>query len=208
MSDGRQAAAAAATATAGGSDASHGCTSSIRRRGGRFRSGISRFCGGSQVRVRGEVEVGLLFYILHPFVSLCALETASLANSQHTSYISPNTTLFYITQDGSSDEEGSNNNNTSSPSNLKRTARHSIDAEIPNQSISHFYPIDDNYDPHPTDPTLRCPKSLTDLCGKTFLLLCVCTCIICLICNIASILQLMLFFVTPTPFSHITIHTR
>ena len=49
---------------------------------------------------------------------------------------------------------------------MKRSARHSVDAEIPDQSISHFYPIDDNYDPHPTDPTLRCPKSLTDLCGE------------------------------------------
>ena len=93
-SDGRQ--AEAATATAGGSDASHGCTCSIRRRGGRFRSGISRFCGGSEVRVNEEkLEVGILFYIYYiPCVSLCALETDSLANSQHTSYISPNTTLF------------------------------------------------------------------------------------------------------------------
>jgi hypothetical protein len=68
--------------------------------------------------------------------------------------------VYIYTQDGSSDEEGSQ----SSP--MKRSARHSVDAEIPDQSISFFYPIDDNYDPHPNDPTLRCPKSLTDLCGK------------------------------------------
>ncbi|KAL7493090.1 hypothetical protein ACHAWT_002207 [Skeletonema menzelii] len=62
-------------------------------------------------------------------------------------------------QDGSSDEEGTHS--------MKRSARYSVDAEIPDQSISHFYPVDDNYDPHPTDPTLRCPKSLTDLCVQT-----------------------------------------
>ena len=38
---------------------------------------------------------------------------------------------------------------------------------MPNQSISHFYPPDDNYQPHPTNPTLRTPKSLTDLCIDT-----------------------------------------
>lgn len=69
----------------------------------------------------------------------------------------------YIIQDGSSDEEEGTHS-------MKRSARHSVDAEIPDQSISHFYPIDDNYDPHPTDPTLRCPKSLTDLCGEFSLL--------------------------------------
>lgn len=53
---------------------------------------------------------------------------------------------------------------------MKRSARHSVDAEIPDQLITHFYPVDDNYDPHPTDPTLRCAKSLTDLCGKFVLL--------------------------------------
>eukprot|EP00984_Skeletonema_dohrnii_P003939 scaffold1350_cov137-Skeletonema_dohrnii-CCMP3373.AAC.19 len=62
-------------------------------------------------------------------------------------------------QDGSSDEEGTHS--------MKRSARHSVDAEIPDQLITHFYPVDDNYDPHPTDPTLRCPKSLTDLCVQT-----------------------------------------
>lgn len=36
--------------------------------------------------------------------------------------------------------------------------------QIPDQSISNLYPSDDNYEPHPTNPTLRCPKSLTDLC--------------------------------------------
>jgi len=54
---------------------------------------------------------------------------------------------------------------------MKRSARHSVDAEIPDQLITHFYPVDDNYDPHPTDPTLRCPKSLTDLCGEFIVLL-------------------------------------
>jgi len=53
---------------------------------------------------------------------------------------------------------------------MKRSARHSVDAEIPDHSITHLYPVDDNYDPHPTDPTLRCPKSLTDLCGEFALL--------------------------------------
>ncbi len=113
-SDGRQAAAAAAaaTATAGGSDASRGCTSSIRRRGGRFRSGISRFCGGSQVRVRGEVEVGLLFYILHPFVSLCALETASLANSLNIHHISLPTQLFLHRMDHPTKKETTTHHQT------------------------------------------------------------------------------------------------
>ncbi len=68
-----------------------------------------------------------------------------------------------ILKDGSSDEEGIHA--------MKRTARHSVDAEIPDQLITHFYPVDDNYDPHPTDPTLRCPKSLTDLCGEFIALL-------------------------------------
>ena len=36
--------------------------------------------------------------------------------------------------------------------------------QVPNQAISNFYPPDDNYEPHPTDPTKRCPKSLTELC--------------------------------------------
>ena len=36
--------------------------------------------------------------------------------------------------------------------------------QVPNQSISHLYPTDDNYEQHPTNPSLRCPKSLTDLC--------------------------------------------
>jgi hypothetical protein len=105
-------------------------------------------------------------------VSLCVLLKLPLLLTLNIHHIYlPTQLFFYITQDGSSDEEGSNNNNTSSsPNHLKRTARHSVDAEIPNQSISHFYPIDDNYDPHPTDPTLRCPKSLTDLCGKTLLI--------------------------------------
>lgn len=40
-------------------------------------------------------------------------------------------------------------------------------AQVTNQSISHLYPPDDNYQPHPTNPTLRCPKSLTDLCIDT-----------------------------------------
>mmetsp|Transcript_24385 Transcript_24385/g.38269 ORF Transcript_24385/g.38269 Transcript_24385/m.38269 type:complete len:969 (+) Transcript_24385:327-3233(+) len=62
-------------------------------------------------------------------------------------------------QDGSSDDEGTHS--------MKRSARHSVDAEIPDQLITHFYPVDDNYDPHPTDPTLRCPKSLTDLCVQS-----------------------------------------
>jgi hypothetical protein len=39
-----------------------------------------------------------------------------------------------------------------------------LHAQVPNQAISNFYPSDDNYEPHPTDPTKRCPKSLTDLC--------------------------------------------
>lgn len=74
-----------------------------------------------------------------------------------------------IIQDGSSDEEEGNH----SLSPMKhRSARHSVDAEIPDQLITHFYPVDDNYDPHPTDPTLRCPKSLTDLCGEFTHLFC------------------------------------
>ncbi len=68
-----------------------------------------------------------------------------------------------ILKDESSDEEGTHS--------MKRSARHSVDAEIPDQLITHFYPVDDNYDPHPTDPTLRCPKSLTDLCGEFIALL-------------------------------------
>jgi len=66
-------------------------------------------------------------------------------------------------QDGSSDEES----NVSAKCPAKRAARHSIDAEVPNQSISHFYPLEDNYESHPTDPTKRSPKSLTDLCINT-----------------------------------------
>jgi len=63
-------------------------------------------------------------------------------------------------QDGSSDDESC----FSVKGTTKRAARHSVDAEVPNQSISHLYPPDDNYQTHPTDPTLRSPKSLTDLC--------------------------------------------
>jgi len=36
--------------------------------------------------------------------------------------------------------------------------------KVPNQSISHFYPPDDNYIRSESDPTKRSPKSLTDLC--------------------------------------------
>lgn len=36
--------------------------------------------------------------------------------------------------------------------------------QVPNQSISHFYPPDDNYIRSESDPTKRSPKSLTDLC--------------------------------------------
>ena len=35
---------------------------------------------------------------------------------------------------------------------------------MPNRSIAHLFPLDDNYVPHPTDPTLRCPKPLASLC--------------------------------------------
>ena len=35
---------------------------------------------------------------------------------------------------------------------------------MPNHAIFNSYPSEDNYEAHPTDPTLRCPKSLTDLC--------------------------------------------
>lgn len=35
---------------------------------------------------------------------------------------------------------------------------------MPNHAIFNSYPTGDNYEAHPTDPTLRCPKSLTDLC--------------------------------------------
>lgn len=37
-------------------------------------------------------------------------------------------------------------------------------SQVPDIAISHLYPTDDNYELHPTDPTRRCPKSLTDLC--------------------------------------------
>jgi hypothetical protein len=36
--------------------------------------------------------------------------------------------------------------------------------QVSNQAITNLYPPDDNYELHPTDPTKRCPKSLTDLC--------------------------------------------
>lgn len=62
------------------------------------------------------------------------------------------------TQDESSDEERSHHGRGPA----KRAARHSVDAEVPNQSISHFYPKDDNYIPQPNN--LRSPKPLTDLC--------------------------------------------
>ncbi|KAL7542512.1 hypothetical protein ACHAXR_011846 [Thalassiosira sp. AJA248-18] len=64
---------------------------------------------------------------------------------------------------GSSDDESI----LSTKGSTKRAARHSVDAEVPNQSIAHLYPTDDNYEQHPTNPSLRCPKSLTDLCIDT-----------------------------------------
>ena len=73
--------------------------------------------------------------------------------------LSHNFDIISHTQSDSSDEE------THAPK-IKRSVRHSVDAEVPDQSISQFYPEGDNYDPHPTNPTLRCPKSLTDLCGE------------------------------------------
>lgn len=39
-----------------------------------------------------------------------------------------------------------------------------LHTQVPSQAISNFYPADDNYELHPTDPTKRCPKSLTKLC--------------------------------------------
>ncbi|KAL3794113.1 hypothetical protein ACHAW5_010544 [Stephanodiscus triporus] len=69
---------------------------------------------------------------------------------------------------GSQDLSSEDESHLSARCSVKRAARHSIDAEVssvvPNQAISNFYPPDDNYEPHPTDPTKRCPKSLTELC--------------------------------------------
>mmetsp|Transcript_16411 Transcript_16411/g.31370 ORF Transcript_16411/g.31370 Transcript_16411/m.31370 type:complete len:903 (+) Transcript_16411:313-3021(+) len=74
------------------------------------------------------------------------------------SYSSSVGRLCGMSESDSSDEESTVKGPT------KRFARHSVDAQIPDQSISNLYPPDDNYEPHPTNPTLRCPKSLTDLC--------------------------------------------
>jgi len=65
---------------------------------------------------------------------------------------------------GSQDDSSDDESNFSAKCPMKRTARHSVDVEVPNQSICHLYPLDDNYIPHPTNPTLRQPKSLSALC--------------------------------------------
>jgi hypothetical protein len=36
--------------------------------------------------------------------------------------------------------------------------------QVSNKAITNLYPPDDNYELHPTDPSKRCPKLLTDLC--------------------------------------------
>lgn len=67
------------------------------------------------------------------------------------------------TSQDSSDEEC--NFPTKCPT--KRAARHSVDLEVPNEAIAHFYPSGDNFEINPTDPKKHSPKSLTDLCINT-----------------------------------------
>mmetsp|Transcript_38432 Transcript_38432/g.86545 ORF Transcript_38432/g.86545 Transcript_38432/m.86545 type:complete len:862 (-) Transcript_38432:78-2663(-) len=62
------------------------------------------------------------------------------------------------------DEDSSEDEENFGTWKANKATRHAIDSEIPNQSISHLYNPDDNYEPHPTNPTLRSPKSLTELC--------------------------------------------
>lgn len=47
----------------------------------------------------------------------------------------------------------------------RHTVRHSVEAEVPNDSISHLYPIEDNF--VVTNDHHRTPKSLVDLCVDT-----------------------------------------
>ncbi|KAL9178868.1 hypothetical protein ACHAXT_011841 [Thalassiosira profunda] len=106
-----------------------------RRRRGESEGGGSRPCRGSGRRLRSRSLSGAVG-------RLCG-------GLEHS--------LQYRANVESSDDE-------SQAKATKRAARHSVDAEVPDQSISHLYPADDNYELHPTNPTLRCPKSLTDLC--------------------------------------------
>eukprot|EP00804_Cyclotella_cryptica_P017478 CCRYP_017383-RA/>CCRYP_017383-RA protein AED:0.16 eAED:0.16 QI:467/1/1/1/1/1/7/462/973 len=64
---------------------------------------------------------------------------------------------------GDDDDSEEDDGQTGGRGHMKRAARHSVDAEVPNQSISHFYPPQDNYIPNPQTGT-RSPKTLVDLC--------------------------------------------
>ncbi|KAL7553250.1 hypothetical protein ACHAWF_016917 [Thalassiosira exigua] len=65
---------------------------------------------------------------------------------------------------GGSEDETSSDESTSVKETTKRAARHSVDAEVPDWSIAHLYPVEDNYEIHPNNTTLRRPKPLADLC--------------------------------------------